>query len=77
LVAVAEAESLTAAAERKRHTSQPSLSGQIWVLEDEVGAQFLTRGARSIELTPARRYVKLGFGGAHTDSNQRLMYTSA
>jgi hypothetical protein len=25
----------------------------------------------------ARRYLKLGFGGAHTDSNQRLMYTSA
>jgi hypothetical protein len=22
-------------------------------------------------------YLKLGFGGAHTDSNQRLMYTSA
>ena len=28
-------------------------------------------------LTPATRYVKLGLGGAHTDSNQRLMYTSA
>jgi LysR family hca operon transcriptional activator len=76
-VAVAEAESLTVVAERKLHTSQPSLSRQIWVLEDEVGAQLLTRGARGIELTPARRYVKLGFGGAHTDSNQRLMYTSA
>jgi hypothetical protein len=25
----------------------------------------------------ARRYMKLGFGGAHTESNQRLMYTSA
>jgi hypothetical protein len=25
----------------------------------------------------ANRYLKLGFGGAHTDSNQRLMYTSA
>lgn len=25
----------------------------------------------------ARRYVKFGFGGAHTESNQRLMYTSA
>jgi hypothetical protein len=23
------------------------------------------------------RYVKLGLGGAHTESNQRLMYTSA
>jgi LysR family transcriptional regulator, hca operon transcriptional activator len=76
-VAVAEAETLKVAAELKLHTSQPSLSRQIWVLEDEVGAQLLTRGARGIELTPARRYVKLGFGGEHTDSNQRLMYTSA
>jgi LysR family transcriptional regulator, hca operon transcriptional activator len=76
-VAVAEAGSLTVAAERKLHTSQPSLSRQIWVLEDEVGGQPLTRGARGIELSSARRYVKLGFGGAHTDSNQRLMYTSA
>ena len=76
-VAVAEAGSLTVAAERKLHTSQPSLSRQIWVLEDEVGAQLLTCGARGVELTPARRYVNLGFGGAHTDSNQRLMYTSA
>ena len=49
------------------------LSLQIWVLEDEVGAQLLTRGARGIELTPARRYVKLGVGGAQTESNQRLM----
>jgi hypothetical protein len=24
-----------------------------------------------------KRYTKLGFGGAQTDSNQRLMYTSA
>ena len=24
-----------------------------------------------------KRYTKLGFAGAHTDSNQRLMYTSA
>jgi hypothetical protein len=54
-----------------------SVEPQSWVLEDEVGAQLLTRGARGIELTPARRYVNLGFGGAHTDSNQRLMYTSA
>jgi hypothetical protein len=63
---------------KSAHVTQPSLSGQIWVLEDEVGAQLLTRGTRiGIELTPERRYVKLGFGGAHTDSNQRLMYTSA
>jgi hypothetical protein len=26
---------------------------------------------------PVKRYLKLGFGDAHTESNQRLMYTSA
>src|ERR1700722_9999858 len=52
-VAVAEAESLTAAAKRMLHTSQPSLSRQIRDLEDEVGVQLLTRNARGIELTPA------------------------
>jgi LysR family hca operon transcriptional activator len=54
-VAVAEAGSLTVAAGQKLHTSQPSLSRQIRDLEDEVGAQLLTRGARGIELTPAGR----------------------
>src|SRR5437899_11961468 len=54
-VAVAEAESLTVAAGRKLHTSQPSLSRQIRDLEEEVGAQLLTRRARGIELTPAGR----------------------
>src|SRR5882762_7200443 len=54
-VAVAEAGSLTVAAERKLHTSQPSLSRQIRDLEVEVGAQLLTRSARGIELTPAGR----------------------
>src|SRR5258706_16122103 len=52
-VAVAEAGSLSVAAERKLHTSQPSLSRQIRDLEDEVGAQLLTRRARGIELTSA------------------------
>ena len=54
-VAVAEARSLTVAAAQKLHTSQPSLSRQIRDLEEEVGAQLLTRGARGIELTPAGR----------------------
>src|SRR6266853_1338898 len=54
-VAVADAGSLTVAAARKLHTSQPSLSRQIRDLEDEVGAQLLTRTARGIELTPAGR----------------------
>src|SRR5580692_6466031 len=54
-VAVAEAGSLTVAAEQTLHTSQPSLSRQIRDLESEVGAQLLTRRARGIELTPAGR----------------------
>jgi LysR family hca operon transcriptional activator len=54
-IAVAEAGSLTVAAEQKLHTSQPSLSRQIRDLEDEVGTQLLTRKARGIELTPAGR----------------------
>jgi len=54
-VAVVDAGSLTVAAARKLHTSQPSLSRQIRDLEAEVGAQLLTRGARGIELTPAGR----------------------
>jgi LysR family hca operon transcriptional activator len=54
-VAVAEAGSLTVAAKRELHTSQPSLSRQIRDLEDEVGAQLLRRSARGIELTPAGR----------------------
>jgi LysR family hca operon transcriptional activator len=54
-VAVAEAGSLTVAAEQKLHTSQPSLSRQIRDLENEVGTPLLTRRARGIELTPAGR----------------------
>src|SRR5258708_924991 len=54
-VAIAEAGSMTVAAGRKLHTSQPSLSRQIRDLEEEVGAQLLTRRARGIELTPAGR----------------------
>src|SRR5438094_4991261 len=54
-VAVADSGSLTLAAQRMLHTSQPSLSRQIRDLEDEVGAQLLTRRARGIDLTPAGR----------------------
>jgi LysR family transcriptional regulator, hca operon transcriptional activator len=54
-VAVAEEGSLTVAAERRLHTAQPSLSRQIRDLENEVGAQLLTRSARGIELTAAGR----------------------
>src|ERR1700750_688521 len=54
-VAIAEAGSMTVAAGRKLHTSQPSLSRQIRDLEDEVGTQLLTRRARGIELTQAGR----------------------
>ena len=52
-IAVAEAGSFTEAAEKKLHTAQPSLSRQIRELENEVGAQLLTRNARGIELTAA------------------------
>src|SRR5271168_5375867 len=54
-VAVAEAGSLTVAAEQRLHTSQPSLSRQIRDLESELGVQLLARRARGIELTPAGR----------------------
>ncbi len=54
-VAVVEAGSLTVAAARKLHTSQPSLSRQIRDLEREVGTQLLSRSARGIALTPSGR----------------------
>jgi LysR family hca operon transcriptional activator len=53
LIAVAETGSLTEAAERRLHTSQPSLSRQIRDLEDQVGVALLTRGARGVVLTDA------------------------
>ncbi len=59
-ITVAEAGSLTAAAQRMLHTSQPSLSRQIRDLEDEVGAQLLTRRARGVA-HPAKPCFSMGF----------------
>ena len=54
-IAVAESGSLTEAAEKRLHTSQPSLSRQIRDLEYQVGVELLSRGARGVELTAAGR----------------------
>src|SRR5260370_9330681 len=54
-IAVAEAGSLTVAAEHRLHTSQPSLSRQIRDLEEQVGVELLDRSARGVELTDAGR----------------------
>jgi LysR family hca operon transcriptional activator len=52
-IAVADAGSLTVAAEQKLHTSQPSLSRQIRDLEQEVGVPLMNRSAHGVELTAA------------------------
>jgi len=52
-VAVAEEGSFLTAAQRRLHTSQPSLSRQIRDLELEVGAKLLERQARGVLLTQA------------------------
>jgi LysR family hca operon transcriptional activator len=52
-IAVAEEGSFFNAAERRLHTSQPSLSRQIRDLELEVGAKLLERKVRGVGLTPA------------------------
>jgi LysR family hca operon transcriptional activator len=54
-VAVVEAGSLTEAAEKKLHTSQPSLSRQIRDLEYQVGTALLTRTASGVVPTAAGR----------------------
>ncbi|MGX5804513.1 LysR family transcriptional regulator [Bradyrhizobium sp. Arg314] len=52
-VAVAEEGSLLTAAERRLHTSQPSLSRQIRDLETEIGVKLLERQPRGVTLTAA------------------------
>jgi LysR family transcriptional regulator, hca operon transcriptional activator len=64
-VAVTETKNLTLAAKEKLHTSQPSLSRQIRDLEEEVGAQLMTRTARGVELTPS--------GGAFLDHARTVL----
>jgi LysR family hca operon transcriptional activator len=59
-IAVAEAGSLTVAAEKKLHTAQPSLSRQIRDLEYEVGVQLMSRSVLAYRASWARteRYQK-------------------
>jgi LysR family hca operon transcriptional activator len=52
-VAVVEEGSLSIAAKRRLHTSQPSLSRQIRDLEYQVGAKLLSRGVHGVQATPA------------------------
>jgi LysR family hca operon transcriptional activator len=54
-IAIAEIGSLTMAAERRLHTSQPSLSRQIRDLEEQIGVELLSRSSRGVELTAAGR----------------------
>jgi len=67
-VAVAEEGNLTAAAERRLYTAQPSLSRQLRDLEAEVGTPLFVRGARGVQLTPAGRafldHARLALGQA-------------
>jgi LysR family transcriptional regulator, hca operon transcriptional activator len=52
-IAVAEEGSFTLAAEKRLHTTQPSLGRQIRALEYEVGTKLMTRSVHGIELTAA------------------------
>ncbi len=51
-IAIAEQGSISAAA-KKLHISQPPLSHQLKLLEEEVGKQLVERGARRVRLTDA------------------------
>ena len=53
-VAVADAGSISSAA-RSLHISQPPLSTQMHLLEEELGQSLFERGSRSIKLTDAGR----------------------
>ena len=55
-VAVVDAGSISAAA-RTLHLSQPPLSAQIRLLEEEMGCPLLQRGTRSVRVTPAGRIL--------------------
>ena len=70
-IAVAEEGSLLHAAERRLHTSQPSLSRQIRDLEMELGVKLLERKARGIELTA--RAVD-GDGAAAGDGQVQFLF---
>jgi LysR family transcriptional regulator, hca operon transcriptional activator len=52
-IAVVEEGSFTAAAERRLHTAQPSLSRQIRDLELELGTELIVRGTQGLTLTVA------------------------
>jgi LysR family hca operon transcriptional activator len=69
-IAVAEEGSLTLAAEKRLHTSQPSLSRQIRDLEYEAGVPLMSRSVRGIELTDAGRafldHARLALAQAET-----------
>jgi LysR family hca operon transcriptional activator len=54
-IAAAEMGSLTAAAEQRLYTSQPSLSRQIRDLESQVGVQLLSRSVHGVQPTAAGR----------------------
>ena len=61
-VAVAEAESISKAAERM-HIVQPAISQSIKKLEEEMGAQLFTRSRRGMELTESgTMFLKYAYG---------------